>query len=47
MTDLEMKMKIAEQLDSIVKSIRNGRDVEIVKTSSGISIKEVAKKRIM
>ena len=46
MNEREIKLKIIEQSESMAKSIANGKDVEIVKTSTGISIKEISKKRL-
>lgn len=46
MSEREIKLKIIEQSDSIAKSITNGKDVEIIKTSDGISIKEISKKKL-
>lgn len=46
MSEREIKLKIIEQSDSIAKSITNGKDVEIIKTSNGIAIKEVSKKKL-
>lgn len=46
MTEKEICLKVVEQSKKIAKAIHSGRDVEIVKTSSGITIKEVTKRKI-
>ena len=46
MSENEVRLKIIENASSIAKTIRRGNDVEIVKTSSGISIKEVSKRKL-
>jgi hypothetical protein len=42
----EIKLLVVDKSEEIAKAISKGKDVEIVKTSSGIVIKEVAKKKI-
>lgn len=44
MTEREIKVKIIEQADAIAKAISRGKDVEIRKSSSGISVAEISKK---
>lgn len=44
MTEREIKVKIIEQADIIAKAIGRGKDVEIRKSSSGISVAEISKK---
>lgn len=46
MSEREIKMKVIEQADGIAKAIARGNDVEIVKNPSGLTIKEVSKKKI-
>lgn len=46
MNEKEIRLRVIENAESIAKAIRKGNDVEIVKTSSGISIKEVSKRKI-
>lgn len=46
MNEREIKLKIIEQSENIAKSIIKGKDVEIIKTSDGISIKEISKKKL-
>ena len=47
MTERELKVKIIEQAEAIAKAISRGKDVEIRKTSSGISVAEVSKKVVV
>lgn len=42
----EIKLKIIEFAEKISKSITKGKDVEIIRTSNGIAIKEVSKKKL-
>ena len=44
MTEREIKVKIIEQADTIAKAISRGKDVEIRKSSNGISVAEISKK---
>ena len=46
MTESQIVTKIIEQAESIAKAIHKGKDVEILKTSAGIVIKEISKKKI-
>lgn len=46
MSEKELELKIIANASSIAKTIRKGKDVEIVKTSSGISIKEISKRKL-
>lgn len=39
-------MRIEEKAGDIAKAILKGNDVEIIKTSAGISIKEISKKKL-
>lgn len=40
----ELKLKIIEKADTIAKAISRGKDVELRKSTSGISVCEVSKK---
>ena len=44
MSEREIKMKIVEQAETIAKAIRRGKDVELRRSASGISVCEVSKK---
>lgn len=44
MTERELKLKVMEKVDAIAKAINKGKDVEIRKSSTGISVAEVSKK---
>ena len=44
MSEREIKMKIVEQAETIAKAIGRGKDVELRKSASGISVCEVSKK---
>lgn len=44
MTEQQIKLKIIEKSKDIAKIIAKGRDVEIRKSASGVSIAEVSKK---
>lgn len=46
MSQREIKMLVADRLEEISRAISRGKDVEITKTSSGIAIKEVSKKKL-
>ena len=44
LSEREIKLKIIEQAESIAKAICRGKDVELRKSASGISVCEVSKK---
>ena len=44
MSEREIKLKIIEQAETIAKAICRGKDVELRKSASGISVCEVSKK---
>lgn len=44
MTEKELTLKIIDKSKDIAKIIAKGRDVEIRKSASGVSIAEVSKK---
>lgn len=44
MTEKELKTAVINNADHVVKALRNGNDVEIRRTSNGISVTEVKKK---
>lgn len=44
MNEREIKLKIIEKADEIAKSICKGKDVELRKSTSGISVCEVSKR---
>lgn len=44
MSEREIKLKVIEQSATIAKAISKGKDVEIRKSASGISVAEVSKK---
>ena len=44
MSEREIKMKIVEQAETIAKAISRGKDVELRKSASGVSVCEVSKK---
>lgn len=46
MSEREIKLKLIEQSENIARAITKGKDVEIIKTSTGISIKEISKKKL-
>lgn len=46
MSEREIAMRIEEMSKDIAKAIFKGKDVEIIKTSAGISIKEISKKKL-
>lgn len=46
MSEREIALKIEELSKDIAKAITKGKDVEIIKTSTGISIKEISKKKL-
>ena len=43
MTDDKIKLQLIEKADLIVKALKNGKDIEIRKSSTGITIAEVKK----
>jgi len=44
MSEKELKLKIIENADAIAKALHRGRDVEVRKTSTGVSVAEISKK---
>ncbi len=46
MSEREIKMLLESKIEEIAKAIHRGKDVEVVKTSSGIVIKEISKKKL-
>ncbi len=44
LSEREIKLKIIEQAETIAKAISRGKDVELRKSASGISVCEVSKK---
>ena len=44
LNERELKLKIIEQADTIAKAISRGKDVELRKSASGVSVCEVSKK---
>lgn len=44
MSERELKLKIIEKAETIAKAISRGKDVELRKSASGISVCEVSKK---
>ena len=44
MSERELVAKVVEQAETIAKAIRLGKDVELRKSASGISVCEVSKK---
>ena len=46
MSEKEIYKKIVENAEHIAKAISRGKDVELVKTSTGLSIKEITKKKL-
>lgn len=44
LSEREIKLKIIEQAETIAKAICKGKDVELRKSASGISVCEVSKK---
>ena len=43
MTQTELKLKVIDNAETIARSLKNGKDVEIRKTASGISVTEIKK----
>lgn len=44
MSEREIKLKIIEQAETIAKAICKGKDVELRKSASGVSVCEISKK---
>ena len=44
MNERELRLKVIEQAETIAKAISRGKDVELRKSASGISVCEVSKK---
>ena len=44
MNERELRLKVIEQAETIAKAIIRGKDVELRKSASGISVCEVSKK---
>lgn len=44
MSEKEIQRKIVEQSGTIAKSICKGKDVELRKSASGVSVAEISKK---
>ena len=44
MNERELRLKVIEQSEAIAKAISRGKDVELRKSASGISVCEVSKK---
>ena len=44
LSEREIKMKIIEQAETIAKAICRGKDVELRKSASGVSVAEISKK---
>lgn len=44
MTEQQIKLSVIENADIIAKTIHRGKDVEIRKSSNGVSVAEVTKK---
>lgn len=44
MSEKDIKLKVIEQAETIAKAISKGKDVELRKSASGISVCEVSKK---
>lgn len=47
LSEKDLTKKIIEQAEAIAKAISKGRDVEIRKSASGISVAEVQKKVVV
>lgn len=47
MSERELKMLIIENASEIAKKLFKGRDLELRKTSKGLQITEVTKKRVV
>lgn len=46
MSERELKLKIIEKAETIAKAISRGKDVELRKSASGISVAEITKRVI-
>ena len=46
MRERELRLKVIEQAETIAKAISHGKDVELRKSASGISVCEVSKKGV-
>ena len=44
MNERELRLKVIEQAETIAKAISKGKDVELRKSASGVSVCEVSKK---
>ena len=44
MSERELRLKVREKAETIAKAISRGKDVELRKSASGISVCEVSKK---
>lgn len=44
LSEKELRLKVIEQAEAIAKALSKGRDVEVRKSASGISVAEVQKK---
>lgn len=44
MSEKEIKLSVINNADAIAKALTRGRDVEIRKSASGISVAEISKK---
>ena len=46
MGERELRLKVIEQAETIAKAIGRGKDVELRKSASGISVAEITKRVI-
>lgn len=46
MNERELRLKVVEQAEAIAKAISRGKDVELRKSASGISVAEITKRVI-
>ena len=44
LSEREIKLKIIEKAETIAKAICRGKDVELRKSASGVSVAEISKK---
>ena len=44
MSEKDLKLSVINNADAIVKALTRGRDVEIRKSASGISVAEISKR---
>ena len=44
MSERELRLKVIEQAETIAKAISRGKDVELRKSASGVSVAEISKK---